>query len=65
LLADGASNARIAESLGVTVHTARRHTEHVREKLGAENRAAVARIIQGRVDAPGHLNSANPARRAR
>ena len=64
LLADGASNTRIAESLGVTVHTARRHTEHVREKLGAENRSAVARIIQGRVDAPGHLNSANPARRA-
>jgi DNA-binding CsgD family transcriptional regulator len=47
LLADGASNARIAETLHVTVHTARRHTEHVREKLGAENRAAVARILQG------------------
>lgn len=47
LLADGASNARIAETLRVTVHTARRHTEHVREKLGAENRAAVARILQG------------------
>lgn len=45
LLADGASNARIASSLCVTPHTARRHTEHVRAKLGAENRGAVARII--------------------
>jgi DNA-binding CsgD family transcriptional regulator len=45
LLADGASNALIAASLGVTAHTARRHTEHVREKLGAENRTAVARIL--------------------
>ncbi len=65
LLADGASNARIAETLGVTVHTARRHTEHVREKLGAENRAAVARIIQGGPDAAGHRMSGNPPRRAR
>jgi DNA-binding CsgD family transcriptional regulator len=64
LLADGASNARIAETLGVTVHTARRHTEHVREKLGAENRAAVARIIQGGPDASSHPKSDIRARRA-
>ncbi len=65
LLADGANNARIADTLGVTVHTARRHTEHVREKLGAENRVAVARIIQGGPDASGHPKSETPPRRAR
>ena len=64
LLADGASNARIAETLGVTVHTARRHTEHVRGKLGAENRAAVARILQGGPNASGHPKSGTPPRRA-
>jgi DNA-binding CsgD family transcriptional regulator len=65
LLADGATNARIAETLGVTAHTARRHTEHVREKLRAENRAAVARIIQGGPDACGRPKSGTPLRRAR
>jgi DNA-binding CsgD family transcriptional regulator len=65
LLVDGAGNARIAETLGVTAHTARRHTEHVREKLGAENRAAVARILHGTHDAPGQAKSPTLPRRTR
>jgi DNA-binding CsgD family transcriptional regulator len=58
LLADGASNALIAVTLGVTAHTARRHTEHVRQKLGAENRAAVARVLRG---GPAHATNVRPA----
>jgi len=41
LLTAGRSNADIARALGVSVHTARRHTEHVRMKLGVHSRAAV------------------------
>ena len=41
LLAAGRSDAEIARALGVSVYTARRHTEHVRMKLGVHSRAAV------------------------
>lgn len=42
LLAAGASNAQIAAALGVTEHTARRHTEAVMRKMRVESRAQVA-----------------------
>lgn len=65
LLADGASNARIADTLRVTPHTARRHTEHVRDKLGAENRAAVARILQGGLSTVARRKTVNTPRRTK
>lgn len=45
LLARGLSNARLAEALGVSIHTAQRHTERVFQKLGIHARAAVAGVI--------------------
>ncbi len=47
LLANGARNRDIARRIGVTDHTARRHTEHVLTKLGVTSRAAVASAIRG------------------
>jgi DNA-binding CsgD family transcriptional regulator len=41
LLAQGQLNADIAQALGVSPHTARRHTECVRTKLDVHSRAAV------------------------
>lgn len=47
LLAEGYSNAEVARQLGVSIHTARRHVEHVLTKLGVHSRAAVgARLRQ-------------------
>lgn len=40
-LADGHSNAEVARLLGISIHTARRHVEHVLMKLGVHSRAAV------------------------
>jgi DNA-binding NarL/FixJ family response regulator len=42
LLGRGRRNVEIARELGVTEHTAERHTEHVLRKLGVHSRAAVA-----------------------
>jgi DNA-binding CsgD family transcriptional regulator len=42
LLSAGRSNKEIAQTLGTTSHTARRHTEHVLQKIGVHSRAAVA-----------------------
>jgi DNA-binding CsgD family transcriptional regulator len=42
LIAEGVRNDVIACSLGISPHTARRHTEHVLEKLGIASRAQVA-----------------------
>ena len=42
LLAEGKTNAEIATELGVSAHTARRHTEHVMLKMGIRSRAQVA-----------------------
>ena len=47
LLAAGRSNAEIARALSVSAHTARRHTERVRAKLGVPSRAAVAARLHG------------------
>jgi DNA-binding CsgD family transcriptional regulator len=47
LLARGESNARVAELLAISPHTARRHTENVMFKLGARSRAQVGAILRG------------------
>jgi DNA-binding CsgD family transcriptional regulator len=47
LLAGGGSNADIAVSLGISPHTARRHTESVMLKLRARTRAQVGPILHG------------------
>jgi predicted ATPase/class 3 adenylate cyclase/DNA-binding CsgD family transcriptional regulator len=43
LLAGGASNARIAETLFVTPNTVRTHLDRIRDKTGARNRAGLTR----------------------
>jgi predicted ATPase/class 3 adenylate cyclase/DNA-binding CsgD family transcriptional regulator len=43
LLAGGASNARIAETLYVTLNTVRTHLDRIRDKTGARNRADLTR----------------------
>ena len=45
LLADGCSNATIALKLGISAHTARRHTERVFQKFGVQSRAEVSAHI--------------------
>lgn len=47
LLAQGLSNAEIAETLGLSTYTARNHTEAVLLKLGASTRARVGAILRG------------------
>ena len=47
LLAEGCSNAEMAERLGVTEHTARNHTHQVMAKLGASKRARVGALLRG------------------
>lgn len=42
LLAQGFSNEEIARRLFISAHTARKHTEHVLEKLGLKSRKALA-----------------------
>ena len=48
LLAAGHSNAEVARLLGVSIHTARRHVEHVLTKLGVHSRAAVGAKLRER-----------------
>lgn len=48
LLARGLSNREVAEALGISPHTARRHTESVMRKLGVASRMQVRdRITRG------------------
>lgn len=47
LLARGFSNADIAAALGVSIHTARRHVEHVLAKLGVHSRAEAGAVVRG------------------
>lgn len=44
-IADGHRNDEVARRLGISPHTARRHTEHVLDKLGISSRAQVAGCI--------------------
>jgi DNA-binding CsgD family transcriptional regulator len=46
LLTQGKTDREIAAQLGISVHTAERHTEHVLLKLGARRRAEVATRLQ-------------------
>src|SRR6202035_1617944 len=43
LLAGGASNAQIAQTLFVTPNTVRTHLDRIRDKTGARNRAELTR----------------------
>lgn len=45
LLARGLRNREVAARLGVTEHTARRHTERVLARLGASSRAQIAALM--------------------
>jgi DNA-binding response OmpR family regulator len=45
LLADGCTNAEIAERLGLSFYTARNHAEQVMLKLGVSNRSSVAPLL--------------------
>jgi len=46
LIADGASAKDVAAALGISVHTARRHTERVFEKLGVQSRVEVVLLLR-------------------
>jgi DNA-binding CsgD family transcriptional regulator len=45
LIARGINNAAVALTLGISPHTAERHTERVLHKLRAQSRAAVAALL--------------------
>ncbi|MGH3347449.1 MAG: helix-turn-helix transcriptional regulator [Nocardioides sp.] len=47
LVATGASNAEIAERMGIAPCTVRKHLEHAHPKLGVTNRLAAALAFQG------------------
>ena len=49
LLAEGLTNAQVAEVLGVSTHTARHHTESVLLKLGVHSRAAAGAVVRRHV----------------
>lgn len=49
-LALGASTAGVASQLGISIHTARRHTEQVLTKLGIHRRTQVASVLLGFVN---------------
>jgi DNA-binding CsgD family transcriptional regulator/PAS domain-containing protein len=47
LLGVGESDAAIAATLAISRHTARRHTEHILQKIGVHSRAAAAARLHG------------------
>jgi DNA-binding CsgD family transcriptional regulator len=56
LLADGLRNGDIAEKLGISAHTVRRHMEAILRRLNVTNRAAAAKELRnGRADGVGLL----------
>ena len=59
-VADGLSNAKIANVLVVEQSTVRKHLEHVYEKLGVRNRTAALAKLRGY---PSHHPSAHPRAR--
>jgi DNA-binding CsgD family transcriptional regulator len=46
MLERGLTSAEIARELGITVHTAERHTEHVMGKLGVRTRSAIGAKVR-------------------
>ena len=58
LLAEGRSNAQVARMLGFTIHTARRHAEHILLKLELHSRAEVGPKLYGR---SGSSSSSSPS----
>ena len=44
LVAQGATDAQIAEQLYISVHTVRSHLERIRDKTGARRRADLTRL---------------------
>jgi DNA-binding CsgD family transcriptional regulator len=52
LLLHGKSNSDIAETLGVSPHTARHHTQRVLDKLGATSRAQVPALVRAVEQSP-------------
>jgi DNA-binding CsgD family transcriptional regulator len=53
LIARGKPNVEIARELFISPHTAKRHTEHVLQKLGARTRAEVAALVMGTMGSDG------------
>jgi DNA-binding NarL/FixJ family response regulator len=51
LMADGASTRAMAETLGISAVTVRRHVSGVLAKLGVSDRAAAVAMLQGARDA--------------
>ena len=49
LLTEGLGNKAIAERLGISEHTAKRHTESILRKLGVSTRGSVASALRGLV----------------
>lgn len=47
LLAARRSTAEIADALSISIHTVRRHTESVLERLGVTSRTEVERVVRG------------------
>lgn len=47
LIAEGLSNAEIAERLHISLHTVKTHVKHIFHKTGAESRTQLIRIIHG------------------
>lgn len=45
-LAQGMRNAQIAESLGISLHTVRRHMEQIFRRLGVNNRRDAVRVMR-------------------
>jgi DNA-binding NarL/FixJ family response regulator len=45
LVAEGCTNAEVAERLGLSFYTARNHAEQVMLKLGVSNRSSVGRLL--------------------
>jgi DNA-binding CsgD family transcriptional regulator len=50
LVADGLRNREVAESLGVSPHTVRRHSERVFLKVGVHTRAALGARLRSELD---------------